>query len=71
MRSQASVIPLYEEPFDTRNGGLPMARSNFKFNKRQRELAKKEKKEQKKQKKLDQKISDKNLNEAPDERVEG
>jgi hypothetical protein len=36
-------------------GGTKLARSNYKFNKRQKELAKKKKKEQKRQRKLDKK----------------
>jgi hypothetical protein len=34
-------------------GGNKLARSNYQFNKRQKELAKKKKKEQKRQRKLD------------------
>ena len=34
-------------------GGIKLARSNYSFNKRQKELARKKKKEQKKQRKLD------------------
>ena len=36
-------------------GGNKLARSNYSFNKRQKELARKKKKEQKKQRKLDKK----------------
>jgi hypothetical protein len=37
-------------------GGNKLARSNYQFNKRQKELARKKKKEEKRQRKLDKKI---------------
>ncbi len=50
-------------------GGNKLARSNYQFNKRQKELAKKKKKEQKKQLKLDRKAikSDENQDQSQDE----
>jgi len=38
---------------DNGKGGNQLARSNYQFNKRQKELAKKKKKEEKRQRKLD------------------
>jgi len=40
---------------DNGQGGNKLARSNYQFNKRQKELARKKKKEQKRQRKLDKK----------------
>ena len=39
-------------------GGNKLARSNYQFNKRQKELARKKKKEQKRQRKIDQKTDE-------------
>ncbi len=46
-----------------------MARSNYQFNKRQKELARKKKKEEKRQRKLDKNTlaSEENLNRFPNE----
>jgi hypothetical protein len=50
-------------------GGNKLARSNYQFNKRQKELARKKKKEQKRQRKLDKNTikSEDNLNQSQNE----
>ncbi len=50
-------------------GGDKLARSNYQFNKRQKELARKKKKEQKRQRKLDKNIikSEENPNQSQNE----
>ena len=50
-------------------GGNKLARSNYQFNKRQKELARKKKKEQKRQRKLDEKAikSEEDPNESQNE----
>ena len=52
-------------------GGNKLARSNYQFNKRQKELARKKKKEQKRQRKLDKKTikPEKNLDQSHLRRV--
>ncbi len=51
------------------SGGNRLARSNYQFNKRQKELARKKKKEEKRQRKLDKNTlaSEENLNQSPNE----
>jgi len=52
--------------FQSKNqGGIELARSNYQFHKRQKELARKKKKEEKRQRKLDKKARD--LEENSDE----
>ena len=46
---------------------MPMARNNYGFEKRQRELLKERKKEEKRQRKLERKSSDQVLEDATDE----
>jgi hypothetical protein len=51
----------------TWSGRVPMARNNYGFEKRQRELIKERKKEEKRQRKLDRKNADEALDSAPEE----
>jgi hypothetical protein len=46
-------IPLLSQPADDRQGGNNLARSNYSFQKRQKELARKKKKEEKRKRKLE------------------
>jgi len=49
----AGRIPFFSQPADDRQGGNNLARSNYSFQKRQKELARKKKKEEKRKRKLE------------------
>jgi hypothetical protein len=49
----AGRIPFPSQPADDLQGGNNLARSNYSFQKRQKELARKKKKEEKRKRKLD------------------
>lgn len=50
-------IPLGHDISNQKHGGDPLARTNFKFTKRQKELDRKKKQEEKRQNKLDKRVA--------------